>query len=137
MTAADVMASRMLISALFVCPYLDPDPEPNEAALPACDPLRLTDARLDPDGALAGAPARLRPASLLELDLDGGPLLPDAPLKLGVRSPSARPNPLSLPSESLSLPESLVPSSCQPCAPLPPPCDPEPLPPPRTLPSAE
>ena len=136
MTAADVMASRMLISALFVCPYLDPDPEPNEAALPACDPLRLTDARLDPDGALAGAPARLRPASLLELDLDGGAMT-DARLKLGVRSPSARPDPLSLPSETLSLPESLVPSSCQPCDPLPPPCDPLPLPVPRTLPSAE
>ena len=136
MTAADDIASRMKISALFVA-NLDPEPEPNEAALPACEPLRPTELRLEPDGALAGAPvSRLRPASLLELDLDGGPL-PDAPLKLGVRSPSARPDPLSLPSESLSLPESLVPSSCQPCAPLPPPCDPLPLPVPRTLPSAE
>ena len=74
MTAADDMASRMLISASFVA-YLDPDPEPNDAALPTCEPprpsLRPTELRLE-DGALAGAPVRLRPASLLELDLDGG-----------------------------------------------------------------
>ena len=132
-TAALDMASRMLTSALCVVLVRPPEPiEPEPMDVSRCAKPRPAEPRLDE--ALAGCCklCKLSPEPFFELDLDVS-LLP--PLKLGVRSPSARPNdreplePLS-PSEPLSVPSCHLP-------PLPSPLfDPVPEPEPRTLPSA-
>ncbi len=59
----------------------------------------------------------------------------EASPELAEAAPSAAPSTSSFrPARAVLICEA---SSCQPCAPLPPPCDPLPLPVPRTLPSAE